>query len=378
MTTKNPFVISGYVGPDYFCDREEESETIINALKNNRNLTLVSIRRMGKTALIQHVFHQLAKEKEFSLFYIDLMPTTSLKEFINAFGKTLLWNLDSPVEKAIKKVTSAFSLLHPEISFDPLTGMPSVGFQINNDRQAVTSIEKIFEYIKAEGKRVVVAFDEFQQISCYPEKNVEALLRSQIQFANNASFLFSGSRKHILEAMFFNQNRPFYQSTQLLTLSPIQKDKYKNFIHAKFLESGRIIKIEDIEFLLEWCRNHTYYIQYVCNMIYGNDIGSISSELLRDILQSILKEKEAVFFNYRNLLTESQYKLLKAIAKEDGVEKPYASGFISAYKLGAASAVNTALTALLNKEMIFKDQEKYQVYDLFLSRWLAMQSKGQI
>jgi uncharacterized protein len=373
MSTQNPFVISGYAGPEYFCDRQEESETIMNALKNNRNLTMISIRRMGKTALIQHVFHQLTKEKEFSLFYIDLMPTTNLKEFVSAFGRTLLWNLDSPVEKAIKKVTSAFSALQPEISFDPLTGMPTVGFQINNDRQAISSIEKIFEYVKAEGKRVILAFDEFQQITTYPEKNVEALLRSQIQFANNVSFLFSGSRKHILEAMFFSQNRPFYQSTQLLSLTPIQKDRYKTFILNKFIESGRIISQEDIGFIIEWCRNHTYYIQYICNMLYGNEVEAVTSGYLRETLQSILKEKEAVFYNYRNLLTESQYKLLKAIAKENGVDKPFASGFISVHKLGAASAVNSALTALLNKEMIFIDEGKYMVYDLFLSRWLEGQ-----
>ncbi len=173
--------------------------------------------------------------------------------------------------------------------------------------------------------------------------------------------------------MFFNQNRPFYQSTQLLSLNPIQKEKYKNFIQAKFIQSGRKINMKDIEFIIEWCRNHTYYIQYVCNMIYGNDSEMITSDHLRDILQSILKENETLFYNYRNLLTESQYRLLRAIAKENGVGKPYTSIFTTTHKLGAASAVNTSLSALLNKEMIFFDQEKYQVYDLFLSKWLETQ-----
>lgn len=373
MTTRNPFVISGYSGPEFFCDREEESETIIKALKNNRNLTMISLRRMGKTALIHHIFHQLSIKRNYSLFYIDLMPTTNLKEFVNAFAKPLLWNLGSTVEKAIKKVTAAFSTLHPEITFDPTTGFPAIGFQINTDRQALVTIEKIFEYIRAERKKVFIVFDEFQQVSSYPEKNVEALLRSQIQLTNNASFLFSGSKKHILEAMFFNQNRPFYQSTQLLSLAPIQKDKYAKFIHTKFNESGRKIEMKEIEFIIEWCRNHTYYIQYVCNIVYGNEVNSITPEYLREVLQSILKEKEAVFYNYRNLLTETQYKLMKAVAKRGGVEKPFSSAFINTYHLGAASAVNTSLTALLGKEMIFFDQLKYQVYDLFLSRWLENQ-----
>jgi len=39
-----------------FCDREEETQFIIDNAKNGVNTTLFSIRRMGKTGLIHHVF----------------------------------------------------------------------------------------------------------------------------------------------------------------------------------------------------------------------------------------------------------------------------------------------------------------------------------
>ncbi|MEG2070912.1 MAG: ATP-binding protein, partial [Bacteroidales bacterium] len=55
----NPFVMAGYHGPTYFCDRKEESEKMILALTNERDLTLISPRRIGKTGLIQHVFYLL-------------------------------------------------------------------------------------------------------------------------------------------------------------------------------------------------------------------------------------------------------------------------------------------------------------------------------
>lgn len=56
MKPQNPFLIAGYHSPEYFCDRETETKTIINALENNRNLTLIAPRRMGKTGLIKNVF----------------------------------------------------------------------------------------------------------------------------------------------------------------------------------------------------------------------------------------------------------------------------------------------------------------------------------
>ena len=53
----NPFLITGYQGPDYFCDREKETASLMSALKNGRNITLISPRRMGKTGLIKNVFY---------------------------------------------------------------------------------------------------------------------------------------------------------------------------------------------------------------------------------------------------------------------------------------------------------------------------------
>ena len=62
---ENPFVYQGYEGPEYFFDRTEETEKMISALRNGRNITLVSPRKVGKTALINHAFYNiLQKEKD--------------------------------------------------------------------------------------------------------------------------------------------------------------------------------------------------------------------------------------------------------------------------------------------------------------------------
>ena len=73
---QNPFIYEGYEGPDYFCDRTEETENIISHLQNGRNTTLVSPRKIGKTGLIWHTFNRIRQEnKDAVCIYTDIFHT---------------------------------------------------------------------------------------------------------------------------------------------------------------------------------------------------------------------------------------------------------------------------------------------------------------
>jgi hypothetical protein len=89
-----------------------------------------------------------------------------------------------------------------------------------------------------------------------------------------------------------------------------------------------------------------------------------------ETLLNILKEQEVIYFNYRNLLTNHQFELLKAIAIEKQVNMPTSKDFLKKHNLSAASTIKTNLVALINKEMIYQDQNGYKVYDMFFAQWL--------
>ena len=163
----NPFVLTGYVAPDYFCDRKKETDKIISALLNGRNITLTSPRRMGKTGLIHHVFHNMQENNDVKCFYVDLYQTDSLELLVKKLADTI-----------------------PGFKVDVEPG------------QAEYSLSEIFAYMEQSDYRCFVAFDEFQTIAGYADKNVEALLRSYIQRLTNVNFIFSGSQRHVLENMF--------------------------------------------------------------------------------------------------------------------------------------------------------------------------------
>lgn len=370
MNIQNPFIVSGYISPEYFCDREKETEKIISAINSGRNTTLFSIRRIGKTGLIEHVFNTLKKWKKYELLYIDILSTQCVHDLINVFANSIVGKFESKPEKILKRVGEVFSSLMPVVTFDAITGVPTVSFDIRNEKDKTKSIEQIFSYLSTQKKNIVIAIDEFQQISNYPEKNIEALLRTNIQRLRNVNFIFSGSHQNLLTSMFSQYGKPFYQSTDMMLISKLDNDKYSEFIQNKFRLGKMEISKDNVNKILDWTRTHTFYTQFFCNRVWAKALPKITSEAILEVMNEIMDENEPVFISYRNLLTEYQWKVLKAVAKEGSVKKILSNEFISKHKLHTTSSVQTSIKALIDKEMIYKENEYFFVYDVFLERWL--------
>jgi uncharacterized protein len=368
----NPFPVSGYHGNALFCDRETETKLLISNALNGVNTTLLSERRMGKTGLILHVFAALQKKKAQGI-YIDIYATQSLRDFTNQLATAILKVY--PEKHSIgKKFLLLLKSFRPTVSFDPLSGAPEVSFDFAQEKQYEQSLTGLFNFLEKQAQPIIIAIDEFQQITFYPEKNIEAMLRSHIQQLKNVHFIFSGSSQHLLSDMFGNSKRPFFSSTQSLYLAPIKPDKYSAFIALKFKERKRQITEDAVHFVMDWTRLHTYYTQALCNKLYASNHKKITLSTAQQIASELLQENEPVFFQYRTLLTSNQWQLLKAIAHEDKVYQPSAKQFIQKHLLGTPANVQRSLEALLNKEMVYKQKDEqgfyYRVYDCFLARWL--------
>jgi len=175
MKPENPFLVSGYHSPEYFCDREEETGRVIRSLANERNITIFSIRRLGKTGLIEHVFNRLKSDKKIHLFYIDILSTTGLNGFVNLFAATLLGKLETKPEKFIKKIGEIFSGIRPVISFDPHTGAPTLQINIQSAEDADRSLEKIFVYLK-ESRKKRLWIRSFRELNEFLADTIDHLL----------------------------------------------------------------------------------------------------------------------------------------------------------------------------------------------------------
>lgn len=373
MEKTNPFPTIEYISPEYFCDRDEEQKQIIESIENKRNLTLVSRRRLGKTALIKHCFYLLRERKDLSLHYFDIYATQNLHEFINLFSASLIGAFDSKPEKILSRITKVLGRFRPRLTFDELSGAPSVELTLQSENETRQSLSAIFEYLSDQKQRIVIAIDEFQQITNYPEKNVEALLRTHIQNCQNLTMIFSSSNKRMITSIFSDYARPFYQSSGFLFLEKINNQKYAEFIKHHFHKAVRIISDESIEYIFEWTMGYTYFVQELCNRLFASDAQIIESTDCKHVTERLIKERDQLYAIYRNILTRSQFKVLKAIASETSVKQPNASAFIHKHRLTAASTVNRALAALEESELIAFENDEYTLNDIFLMRWLQYQ-----
>ena len=367
---KNPFIYQGYVSPEYFCDRTEETEELVSNLQNGRNTTLISLRRIGKTGLIKNAFYRITEtDKDAICIYIDIFATKNQHDFVQLLGTAVAQHVLSHQQKAFKRLLEFFGSWRPVFSADPLTGMPTVSVSIEPSQSAVT-IKSIFDYLNQSRHKVYIAIDEFQQITYYPEQGLEAQLRSYIQFTPNVSFIFSGSKQHLMAQMFQSPDRPFYQSTASMGLAPLHEEIYYEFARRFFETKRGSIAREVFSSIYQRFNGITQNVQQILNRLYEAEKLVDSEQQLNEAIRHIVNRNSMQYEALVGFLTDNQLSLLKAIAKQDRVTSPQANDFIKQYDLPGASSVKTALKVLLDRDLVYSDASGYWIYDRFFDLWL--------
>ena len=194
-------------------------------------MALISPRRLGKTGLIEHCFHQQCIKDKYYTFLIDIYATKNLQEFVFELGKGILNGLKPRGRKAWDLFLNCLSSLRTGISFD-FAGNPSWNLEMGDIKTPAITLDEIFHYLERADKACLVSIDEFQVIAKYPEKNVEAMLRTHIQHCTNAKFIYAGSQRHMMGEIFTSPARPFYQSTAIMELCPIDVQVYTCLLYT--------------------------------------------------------------------------------------------------------------------------------------------------
>lgn len=371
---ENPFIIKSYESKELFCDREEELQQMLRNCINSSDMTLISQRRMGKTGLILRLFDEIKDVRpDIHTIYFDIFASRSIDDFIKLMAEAAMKSFPSKTTMGEKLLTFIKSL-RPQLSFDTITGEPQLQIAYQTAHEKEYTLRGLFDFLDSQKEHIVIAIDEFQQIRDYPEQNMEALLRTYIQQTHNMTFIFCGSKKHMMADIFANEKKPFYNSTAFVSLDKISETSYSAFIRQLFKDRHRSITDEALQFILDWTRRHTYYTQQLCHTVYANGSEAVTIDDVKKACEQLMKQGEAVYLQYRQMLTEKQWDYLIAVAKEGSVQQITASAFLRNHKIGTPSVSRRHADSLCEKGLLNDDitinGTTYSLSDVFLSHWM--------
>jgi hypothetical protein len=359
----NPFSYSGIVSDKAFCNRKNEQNKLLELIINSQNILLFSHRKTGKSSLIHKIFKRLNSDNPgIKTIYIDLYGTLSEQDFIDAIFTGL-----AQIEPHYKKILKTIPGLKMIGSVDQTTNLPTISFS-TEPHEKKHLLEKAMQTLESYSikNRLVVGFDEFQEVAGYAEKGFEKRLRSFIQLHSKISYIFSGSQRHILSEMFNSAKKAFYQSALSFPLERIKKVHYVSWAQDLFAKKNMDLSSEIIEDIVERCDYQPMYIQQFLFSLWK--LRNISLEKIIILENEIIKSHRNEYISIFDSLTVNQKKALKIIAITDG-EAMYQADNLNKRGFKSGSLLARAIKSLLDKELIVRNGN-YHIQDILFKKWV--------
>ena len=102
------------------------------AIQNQMNVVITSPRRMGKTALVDFVFHQGSIEDHYFTINVDILHTTCFKEFIYTLGTAIYDKIASKSDKMRRLFISTLRSLSASFGYDPVQNTPTFDIKLGD------------------------------------------------------------------------------------------------------------------------------------------------------------------------------------------------------------------------------------------------------
>jgi hypothetical protein len=309
------------------------------------------------------VIHKLKKTKPtVKSIYIDLYGSLDENNFIDAI-LTGLAQIESKLERLLNQMAG----LKITGSIDPVTTLPTLSASIK-PREKPEYLEKALSILASYSKKqkLLVVFDEFQEVAKYSEEGFEKRLRKVIQGHRNISYIFSGSQKHILIEMFDSAKRAFYKMARSYPLENIEMQHYVDWARRLFKKKRVNVDKEIIIDIVERCDYQPMYIQQFLFDLWRSD--TINLAALDEIQKSIIISQKNQFVVLWDLLTQNQKKALWLLVETEG-EGIYTAEQLQRVGFNSGSVLQRALTSLVEKEILSKNG-KFQFQDAMFKKWV--------
>ncbi len=368
---KNPFNFYSITTDENFCNRDEDIKQLKSYISNSANVVLFSKRRYGKTTLLNELFKNHLDNNTLSI-YIDIYGINDKYTLIQKLSaKILEYYKVTDITQTIKNLKSIFNRISFSLTINQKTAMPEIKPEfIKQDFELLFDelLDNFQDFLVEKKQKAVIAIDEFQDILNITDINMEAILRSKIQYHTNISYIFTGSKQHMLTSMFNDNKKPFYTLASNYELKPIDKDIFYQYTHKRLLKKEIKLSSDIFLYIYNLCDGETRMIQKIFYEVFEHYKKVILDEIVfEEVIEKLNSQNDSVYKLLCDNLTQNQIITLKIISHN--LSEILSKNISDKYNISQQS-IKSALNSLLKKELVYKQDKKYIVYDKEFDFWL--------
>ncbi len=375
---ENPFHYGEVVTGTYFTDRKAELVEFIADVRSGQNLVIISPRRYGKTSLVFQSLERLKQEGAL-VAYLDLFRTPTKDRFADHLAEVIYSGLVAPLERLWQRAVDVFQKLpvRPKITINQ-DGTPSFEFAAGErERDIDRTIESLLalpgQIARERRRRVALVIDEFQEVISI-DPHLPALMRAVFQLQSEVAHVFLGSRRHLMQRVFTNENEPMYRLAKPMVLREIGAEDFAPFIHERFATTGQRITDDAVQRILEVTEGHPHDTQELCYFtwaIAAAEETAATPDLVKRALDRVIEAENAHYTTLWDGLSPHRRLVLAALVSGGG-KAVYSSEYRRQNRLGAASSVQRTLAYLVEHELVeLSSDGTYAVPDVFLRSWIV-------
>lgn len=347
---KNPFKYGSKVTGGSFYDRREIKASMLNVLDGGNNVVLYGPRRYGKSSLVAEMIEDL-RAKGVSCVYLNMMTVASLTDFVMAYSKAV-YNQFSPTMGALKNIAGLFKKVRPVVGIDD-EGRPQLSYSFDSGKIGAAELGEVLDLparLLSPEETAVIVIDEFQEVAELGLKNrFEQIMRSVIENHANISYVFLGSKTHMLKRMFAAPSRPFYRSAQTFSLDLPPHEESRAFLVEKFKSVGITLDGCLADEIVSRAGNVPYYLQalgsWIFRMVSERNASKIRDEDVTSGFEALMSAEIDLFENLFRALPESQRLVARALAREPVAI--FSEDYRNRHSLPSLSTVKTATRRLV-------------------------------
>lgn len=373
----NPFRFGALALDEAFADRERELSELIADVRNGQDVVIFAPRRYGKSSLLWRATSRLTRQRVL-VATVDLMTTPNRQKLAEKLAGEIFEQIASPLERAKERALAPFRSLRiqPEVTIDPMDGSFSFSFGIGRQSADIdATLERLLELPgelgAARNRSVALVLDEFQEVVDI-DPGLPKLMRAVFQTQPEVSHVYLGSKRHVMERIFNDENEPFWRSAKSVELGPIPPEAFAAFIERHFEASGRGIEPDVLERLLSITGGHPYATQELAYFLWeevASDRIAGQDDLL-SALAAVLRSEDAHFTLLWESAARAQRLLLAALATEQP-GYPSSSDYRARHGLPSASTLQTAARVLVQREVLSADGSAFQIAEPFFAEWIS-------